>query len=324
MRRAAEELLRYCLPPELLQTLDLRSLKPQKESYLDERLRESFADVVYICDHVPGQSSRICFLFEHKSEKPTGPVSVQLLRYMLNIWEADLRQKRPLIPVLPIVVYHGHDTWHKETLSNLIPASDALRQFIPDFDFIFLNLRATPDSTLLAPGFGLLHSFFLLLKYAREEEFLRRNFARIVIFAEQRTDESEFTFFYKITLKYLMSISSITRKEVHIMIDQTKDDDYLRFGENDHEVSLLHLLYDEEEIEEMKQQGWQEGLQKGLQEGLQQGLQQGLQDGLQQGQRAAVLSVLQQHPDWPDRQIAVLLSVPEEMVQSVRAQHFPS
>lgn len=80
------------------------------------------------------------------------------------------------------------------------------------------------------------------------------------------------------------------------MIDETKDDDYLRFGENDHEVSLLELIYDEEQIEEMKQQG------------------------LQQGKREAISAVLRKHPDWPDAQIAELLDVSEELVRQVRAE----
>lgn len=105
-------------------------------------------------------------------------------------------------------------------------------------------------------------------------------------------------------LKYVISISSITKQEIHAMIDETKDDDYLRFGENDHEVSLLHLLYDEDEIEEMKQQGLQEGRQQVV----------------QQAKKEVILSVLNKQPDWTDKMIAELLDVPEELVREVRAE----
>lgn len=181
MRRTAEELLHYCLPNATIDALNLSTLAPMKETHLDENLRESFADVVYACATHSGHNTRICFLFEHKSEKPASPVTLQLLRYMLNIWETDSRQKRTLGPIVPIVIYHGHDNWQKETLSDHIKPAKAFRAYVPNFDFVFLNLRAMPDNLLLKRRSGLVESFFLLLKYAREEQFLRQNFSKIVI-----------------------------------------------------------------------------------------------------------------------------------------------
>ncbi|MBL7804076.1 MAG: Rpn family recombination-promoting nuclease/putative transposase, partial [Saprospiraceae bacterium] len=49
LRRAAEELLVYSLPHSILTHMQLTSLKPVKDSFLDDRLREHFADVVYSC-----------------------------------------------------------------------------------------------------------------------------------------------------------------------------------------------------------------------------------------------------------------------------------
>lgn len=329
LRRAAEELLVYCLPQSVVSNLQLDTLQPVKDSFLDERLREHFADVVYSCPTLTGEDVQVCFLFEHKSERPADPVALQLMRYMLNLWEHHWRQKRHLGPVIPIVIYHGRGAWEKETLGKLIRGAGLFPTYLPDFDFVFINLQSTPDTELIKPGSSLLQAFFLLLKYAREEEFIRRNFARIVIFAETRTEDFEFTFFYKVMLKYIISISTITKTELHAMIDDTKDDDYLRFGENDHEVSLLHLLYDEDEIEEMKKrgleegrrEGLQQGLQEGLQEGLQQGLQEGLQQGLEQGKIEAILAILRKHPEWSDQTIAELLDVTETLVQKVRSEH---
>lgn len=309
LRRAAEELLVYSLPHSILTNLQLASLKPVKDSFLDDRLREHFADVVYSCSTLTDENVQVCFLFEHKSEKPTAPIALQLLRYMLSLWEHHWRQKKPLGPVIPIVIYHGKITWEKETLGKLIRSAGLFPGYVPDFDYVFINLQATPDTELIRPGSSILQAFFLLLKYAREEEFIRRNFASIVIFAEARTEDFEFTFFYKVMLKYIISISTITKPELHAMIDNTKDDDdYLRFGENDHEVSLLHLLYDEEEIEEMKKRGLEEGRKEGLKEGV------------RKGKIEAIRAILRKHPEWTDLTIADLLDVAESLVQQTRQE----
>lgn len=304
LRRAAEELLVYSLPHSILTHMQLTSLKPVKDSFLDDRLREHFADVVYSCSTLTDENVQVCFLFEHKSEKPTAPIALQLLRYMLSLWEHHWRQKRPLGAVIPIVIYHGRGEWEKETLGKLIRNADLFHTYLPDFDYVFINLQATPDTELIKPGSSILQAFFLLLKYAREEEFIRRNFARIVIFAEARSEDFEFTFFYKVMLKYIISISTITKPELHAMIDNTKDDDYLRFGENDHEVSLLHLLYDEEEIDEMKQRGLEEGLK----------------EGVRKGKIEAIRAILRKHPEWTDLTIADLLDVAESLVQQTRQE----
>lgn len=152
LRRAVEELLAYCLPETVRNALDWSSLKPVKDSYVDEHLHESFADVVYTCGTISDAEVRVCFLFEHKSDKPAGAVALQILRYMLNIWESDTRQKRQPGPVVPIVIYHGHEPWEKEKLKSLVHPSGAFEPYLPDFDFIFLNLRTTSDAELLARG----------------------------------------------------------------------------------------------------------------------------------------------------------------------------
>ena len=76
----------------------------------------------------------ICLLFEHKSEVPTHP-HLQLLRYILDGMEEQLKQKKKLSPIIPIIIYQGKKRWKVRDLSRyfvknteLAPAQ--VREFI--------------------------------------------------------------------------------------------------------------------------------------------------------------------------------------------------
>ncbi|MBK8703315.1 MAG: Rpn family recombination-promoting nuclease/putative transposase [Saprospiraceae bacterium] len=107
------------LPTNIRDKLHLGSLELSKDSYLTKELHKSFSDLVYKCTYGQGkQTISIALLFEHKS-RPDRYIRLQLLRYMLNMWEAQRNNKIPLTPILPIVFYHGQQPWINSTLSLL-------------------------------------------------------------------------------------------------------------------------------------------------------------------------------------------------------------
>ena len=69
MKRTAVELLQYALDTKTFAQLELETLRPATDSYIDQTLRESFSDVVYTCNLSDGAPIRLSFLFEHKSDK---------------------------------------------------------------------------------------------------------------------------------------------------------------------------------------------------------------------------------------------------------------
>ena len=80
------------LPPTLLQELDLTKLERVNGSYVSPELQETFSDVVYLCPLKNGwYAVQITFIFEHKSKVESRP-HLQLLRYMLDAWSAQLMQ----------------------------------------------------------------------------------------------------------------------------------------------------------------------------------------------------------------------------------------
>ncbi|MBN8683977.1 MAG: Rpn family recombination-promoting nuclease/putative transposase [Chitinophagales bacterium] len=80
-----------------------------QDSFIDNKLSAHFSDVCYVGQTNAQKPLRIAIVFEHKSAKPDSPLAEQLLRYISNIWNADVRQQRDLSLTIPIVLYHGHE-----------------------------------------------------------------------------------------------------------------------------------------------------------------------------------------------------------------------
>ena len=79
------------LPKEMVKLLDLDSIQLQKDSYIDEKLKKSFSDLVFQIQ-TKESVGYISILFEHKSY-PTEEISLQLLRYICNIWEEKYKKE---------------------------------------------------------------------------------------------------------------------------------------------------------------------------------------------------------------------------------------
>ena len=63
-------------------------------------------------------------------------VALQLLRYMVRFWEERLKKKRPLVPIIPLVVYHGEKSWTIPTdFFTLLGAPESIRAYSPDFHY---------------------------------------------------------------------------------------------------------------------------------------------------------------------------------------------
>ena len=169
-----EAYLKGALPDEISQKIDYSSLKAGNNSYVDEQLQNFYADVVYQCRYGEQIPIQIAFLFEHKSYVSRYP-HFQLLRYMLNIWEKRVKAKQPILPVIPMIIYHGKRRWKLKTMKEYfgedIPKE--LHSFIPDFQYLLTNLQDEREDIIREKYESLsLQMGFLLMKSIREEELL--------------------------------------------------------------------------------------------------------------------------------------------------------
>ena len=153
----AQDFLKHYLPAQIASAVDLNYLTKENNSFVDERFKESFTDMLYKTK-INGEDGYIYFLFEHKSyQDPL--VILQLLRYILRIWEEKYdRKMKKLHIIIPMVIYHGESKWNVQTkLINLIKGIDRLpeetKKYIPVYEYELYDL--SPFGQVVIVGLAL-------------------------------------------------------------------------------------------------------------------------------------------------------------------------
>ncbi len=246
------------LPPAVLAQIDLDTLALQKDTFVDADLGEHFSDRLYRVETKEQTSLYIYLLLEHKSY-PDPFIALQLLRYLVRIWEQDLREKRQQLRlVVPLVVYHGAKRWRVATnFEGLFTGDEALRPYWPQFEYILYDLSRYSDAEI--QGAVLTRITQLLLRHIfdpRLADELPRIFQLFRELAHQETALQ----FLETVLRYLSAASERVSREdlVHALETALVDDK----GE-----TLMTTL-----AQQWIQEGEQAGLEKGIQKGLQKGL----------------------------------------------------
>jgi hypothetical protein len=110
-------------------------------SFVDEEMRASQCDRLY-------REAFVYCLIEHKST-PDGKVALQLLRYMVRIWEREGRGNGLLPAIYPLVVYHGRPKWRVPLrFSAMLAAPEEAKRHLLDFPFGLLDLGQVGDQEL--------------------------------------------------------------------------------------------------------------------------------------------------------------------------------
>ena len=149
-------------------------------------MKEYFSDLIYTCNWKSGDAIQLSFLVEHKSYLPE-TIHLQLLRYLLEAYDTQKRQKRPFSVVIPIVVYHGKQRWISKKLADHFELpDDRLSRFIPQFDYELIDLNVVSDKLIVTIENGyLLRSTFLLFKHKDDKDYVLRHSRDLFIFVEK-------------------------------------------------------------------------------------------------------------------------------------------
>lgn len=261
--QAVRGLLKSVLPPTLLAQLDLSTVSQVSGTFLDEALASSQSDLLFSVK-LKGTQAFIFILVEHKSEVDRW-VLVQVLRYLLGIWEAALAQKpKPAtLPfVIPIIVYNGEARWTAPLDFSALFAPDireepALARLTPRFECLIDELGQTSDEELLSRAMGLFASLAaIFLRDARTPERV----IPMLIGATAMLGE-----IYRsqgggravgILLKYLSVVAQLDKDEIAMVVEK-----HLPEGKN-----LMMTI-----AEQYRLEGEERGLEKGLEKGLERG-----------------------------------------------------
>ncbi|GAB6163570.1 Rpn family recombination-promoting nuclease/putative transposase [Desulfothermus naphthae] len=169
-KEQAEDFLKNYLPQDICRLIDFDSLSLVKDSFVDEELKEHFSDLLYEVQ-LSSRPGFIYLLFEHKStpERFTG---LQLLRYMVKIWDLYLKQNHePILPVIiPLVIYNGHRRWMIKTNFSYLfgEIEKELNKYIPEFNYLLYDLSTLSDEQI--KGRVILKATLMALKYLTTPE----------------------------------------------------------------------------------------------------------------------------------------------------------
>jgi len=149
-REVAAEFLRQYLPRGVTRHLDLETLAITKDTFVSGDQSRHYSDLLYAVKLHGGRDGLVYFLFEHKSFHDRF-TALQLLRYMVEIWELRRKQRKagtlPLI--IPVVVYHGKTRRNAIRMADLVAAPDArCAAFVPDFDIAFQDFSPEADTEI--------------------------------------------------------------------------------------------------------------------------------------------------------------------------------
>ena len=249
----ARDFLSSILASDLKRELNLDRLRQENQSFVTDELKEYFSDLVYTCP-IRGSAVRIALLLEHKS-RPETHIHLQLLRYMLGIWEANRKQREPLRPVLPIVVYHGKQRWKVRSLrESFRPFPGFMRPFLPEFEYLVTDFGRMSDEELESQRFheaplGLAAS---LMKHISQDPDLKAHLRHLFRRHREFFGRREGIRFLKTVVKYILDTTGmrpgIILKTASVLPEKVRDK--LKTGAQ---------LEREEGREEGREQGMRQG-----------------------------------------------------------------
>ncbi len=231
------KILQYIIPPNLKPFIDFSTLKIVSDMHISDKLLPTQSDTIYeavlnlaaLPEKVRNDKDippfRFCFLGEFKSSKPSEPIDFQLDDYIKSIQRNDLKNNRPLSIVLPILIYHGEDTWQYKGIHDILGRylPETILAYIPAPKYLTIDLQAMSDALIKdATDLGELRAAFLALKHAQNKQFFIDNFDELLNFAENTPTTLLLEAYVKMLLEYMQRRSGLTDKKFKEIFEQSK------------------------------------------------------------------------------------------------------
>jgi len=222
----AKDYLRNYLPADVAGLLDFNTLRLEKDSFVDDRLRGSFSDLVYRLDTQSNESVFVYVLLEHKSH-PYRYTGLQLLKYMVRLWEHFIQgeaenQQSQLPCVVPLVFYHGVDPWSSPVrFHELVDCPDSgLASLMPRFEYLLCDLSNFKDEEL--KGEVQLRAALLLMKHIFDPDLAERIPGMVSLFADICREERGLKALHTFLTYLTAGTDRVTEEEIQHALEDTK------------------------------------------------------------------------------------------------------
>lgn len=201
------------LPPEFSNQLISSSLSRKQDSHIDPKFGQHYVDMLFEAQ-LGSQRITIVLLLEHKSY-PEEYLHFQLNRYLLNYWDDQIKDKKPLHTVVPIVIYHGRTRWKQRRIREHFPKSnDLLTQFLPDFQYYVIDLTGSSADQLdlLTSNYAKLTAG--LLKTIRQKQQLKQMLLHLKETIAELVEDPPGERFMQTALLYISLGANLTTIEI--------------------------------------------------------------------------------------------------------------
>jgi predicted transposase/invertase (TIGR01784 family) len=264
------------LPFDLLQAIDIQSIEYENTSFLNVKLEESFSDLVF--RFKSGKSIlKISLLLEHKSYIDAN-VAFQVLEYLALGYQKQLKSKKSIELIVPVIYYHGKDKWIYKDISIFFSEySSILQKYIPNFQSEFIDLNDMTTDHILKLRNGLLRSALLIQRTYFDPNALNSNILSIIKSLEPYLEEN----FINIIFVYLLQNSNLDKN----ILNKAK----LQLNENLNDKIMS--IYDEL-IKEGIERGIEKGVEKGIEKGIEEGIEKTILNAFDKGYKMIDLVII--------------------------------
>jgi predicted transposase/invertase (TIGR01784 family) len=282
----AKDFLNNYLPGNIIKVIDVDTLEPQKDSFINKELQEGFSDLLFKAN-INNREGYIYFLFEHKSYTRKD-IAFQLLRYMMEIWETkSKKEKADELPVIiPLVVYHGKDRWKiGTTLGEMIVGykdlPEDIKKFTPNYEYLFYDLSQFTDDEI--KGEAQLRILFTTLRdiFTKDSKSLQDSVFRAVSYLRELDDKKTGIEYFETLMRYIFNArADLTRADFNEVVKKIET----TYPEGSEVVMTLAEIFREE--------GKEEGILKGMEVGAKQGKIEVAKNAIREGMELGLIEKL--------------------------------
>jgi predicted transposase/invertase (TIGR01784 family) len=216
------------LLPEVADKIDIDSLELDNTSYVNEKLKNLYSDIVYNCNGKDGKATKISLLFEHKSYFVAYP-RLQLADYMFSIYRHNVNNKEPLTLVIPIIFYHGETPWKYRTFTSYFDRLDeSLNQYIPDFKYHVIDLTQYSDEYILSLRLSFLINSLIAFKHKSDSEYVKQQPKRIFYRLDFYANEDSTQMYIRALVIYIMASTKLKVEDMEQIVNTLPKEDNQR------------------------------------------------------------------------------------------------
>lgn len=248
--KIAADFLGHNLPDYVLRSINLSTIKAQKESFIDEKLKMQITDILFSVDFA-GKPGYIYLLLEHTSTVDR-MLPFRMLKYSIAVMEYHLKKnknkKDAVLPIVyPLMFYTGARPFkHSMNIYDLFGEHKRLAKEIYGRPYRLIDLTQISDEQMQAYQWFTLAG--LSMKYVREIDRLLKNGSVIECITELK-GEGELQYILQ-TFNYLTHASNIEAPDCLL---ETFEKALSEEGE-----TVMTLA------EHLRRQGVQQGIEQGI------------------------------------------------------------